>query len=125
MTQFGGARTIVAGGIPSPGPMQATGITRGAEIEFINALDDDFSTASELNSRAASLLPNRADLHTYIVQASINHCDELQPKITEPLQFKYLPVASRVYYALANIYNFERLWQDAANALLVDQPSAC
>lgn len=47
-----GVKTIVAGGIPATGPMQAVGGTRGAATYSGAALDADLTTLSQLNVSA-------------------------------------------------------------------------
>ena len=40
-----GVRTVVAGGRPEPGPMQAVGGSRGAQVYDALALDEDIEFA--------------------------------------------------------------------------------
>ncbi len=53
-----GVRTVVAGGVPVTGPMQAAAGTRGAQPYGVFDLDGDIAQASEwLVDNAAAVLP--------------------------------------------------------------------
>ncbi|KAI9708473.1 MAG: hypothetical protein M1820_003934 [Bogoriella megaspora] len=123
MVHDAGARTIVVGGRPDPGPMQAASGTRGALLYTADDLDTDFQNAGSLNETADSALPP-LDTSFYVTYAGINLRDQVQPNDPTPLQFKYEAADCRIYYTLANVYNMSRLWRDAAQATW-DDSSLC
>ncbi|KAF2801731.1 uncharacterized protein BDZ99DRAFT_402885 [Mytilinidion resinicola] len=123
MTQAG-VRTVVAGGRPSAGPMQAASGNRGARAYSADAIDGDIEFASSINQTANSSLPQVRESGMYTIFAGINLRDQVRANDTTPLQFKYEAADCRIYYTLANIYNIERLWRDAAAATW-DDKSLC
>ena len=123
MTHDAGVRTVVAGGLPMMGPMQAVGLSRGAALESTDDLDDDIVFAQQLDPVATAALPNRTT--DFWVQAgAVNLRDQVRPNETEALQFKYLAADCRIFYTRDNFYNFSRLWRDAADAIWTD-PFKC
>ncbi|KAK1836465.1 hypothetical protein QBC39DRAFT_367282 [Podospora conica] len=129
MTRLG-VRTIVAGGRPSPGPMQAVSGSRGARQYSAHHLDVAFSKAINVSSAAAPALPEippdgtHRDTGMWTPFAGINLRDQIRRADDVPLQFRYEPADCRVYYTLRNIYNMTQLWRDVAAAAWVD-PSLC
>jgi hypothetical protein len=126
MSHQAGVRTIVVGGRPTIGPMQAVSGSRGARIYDASEIDDDFDFVSETinNTTAAALLPNRTDTGMWINTAGINIRDQVRENDTTPLQFKYEAADCRIYFTKANVFNMTRLWRDAAAAAF-DDPSLC
>ncbi|KAI9657704.1 MAG: hypothetical protein M1821_002880 [Bathelium mastoideum] len=120
MVHQAGAHTIVVGGRPETGPMQAASGTRGAQVYSADDLDDDFQFASSQNDTANSTLPPR-DLSFYVTYAGFNLRDQVRPNDSTPLQFKYEAADCRIYYNLANVYNMPQLWRDAAKATWEDR----
>ena len=123
MVHEAGARTIVVGGRPETGPMQAAGGTRGARVYSADDVDDDFQFASQVNETANSTLPPR-DLTFYVTYAGFNLRDQIRANDSTPLQFSYEAADCRIYYTLANVYNVSQLWRDAAHATW-DDTSLC
>jgi len=116
-----GVRTIVAGGRPEPGPMQAVSGSRGARVYEATELDDDFSFVSEfISNDTAAQLPSRLDTGMWITTAGINIRDQVRANDPTPLQFKYQAADCRIYYTLDNVFNMTRLWRDAAAATWTD-----
>lgn len=124
MTHQAGVRTVVVGGRPTAGPMQAASGTRGARVYSADALDSDFEFASSVNQTANSSLPQVRDSGMFTIYAGFNLRDQIRPNDTEPLQFKYEAADCRLYYTLANVYNMSQLWRDTARAIW-DDPSLC
>ncbi|KAI1502241.1 hypothetical protein F5X99DRAFT_427387 [Biscogniauxia marginata] len=124
MTHQAGVKTIVVGGNPTPGPMQAAGGSRGARLYSAYSLDDDIDAASTFNETAANQLPQIRDSGMFVSYASFNLRDQVRDKETIPLQFKYLAADCRIWYTLDNVYNVTTLWRDAARATW-DDPSLC
>ncbi|KAK1990787.1 peptidase S41 family protein [Colletotrichum falcatum] len=116
------ARTVVVGGAPSPGPMQATGGTRGARLYSSDILDEDLAWARERNETAASRLPAVRESGIFVNFAAFNLRDQLRRDDTAtPLQFRYVAADCRLYYTLDNVYNMTALWRDAALAAFEDE----
>lgn len=121
MTHDAGARTVTAGGLPLPGPIQAVAMNRGAAIAPLDSLDGNINFAASLS--ADPVLPNRTE-DTWVRSAGVNLRDQLRPNDSVPAQFKYQPADCRIYYTPASFYNFTNLWLDAANAAWTD-PARC
>lgn len=135
MTTQAGVRTVVVGGRPEPGPMQAAGGSRGAlaysgaqlDLDIQQALDDGPTPA------AAALLPpldnttGLRDSGMYLLTAALNLRDQVRSaNYTStsadgggvlPLQFAYEAADCRLYWTLDNALNMTRLWADAASAM--------
>lgn len=123
MTQAG-ARTVVAGGRPAKGPMQAASGTRGARSYDTYTLDSDMSFARSIDenieTNVNATLPETRDSAIFVKYAAFNLRDQIREADTTPLQFKYEAADCRIYYTLANIYNMTRLWYDVSTAAFVD-----
>ncbi|KZL85547.1 peptidase s41 family protein, partial [Colletotrichum incanum] len=116
------ARTIVVGGAPKPGPMQAVGGTRGARLYSSDLLDERFDWVRERNETAAARLPAVRDSGMFVNYAGFNLRDQLrEDDITTPLQFRYAAADCRLYYTLDNVYNMTALWRDVARAAFEDE----
>ncbi|KAF2132542.1 hypothetical protein P153DRAFT_166525 [Dothidotthia symphoricarpi CBS 119687] len=128
MMTHAGAKTIVAGGRPTTGPMQAASGNRGAALYSAFDLDDDFTFARSLDEPVTpatnATIPEIRDPGMYIKYASFNLRDQIRANETSPLQFKYEAADCRIYYTLANLYNITRLWYDAVDAAFTT-PSLC
>ncbi|GAB7350679.1 hypothetical protein MBLNU459_g1242t1 [Dothideomycetes sp. NU459] len=115
-----GVRTVAVGGRPSSGPMQAAAGTRGAAPYDAGSLDQDFAIASAISDDAAAALPVRNNSDFFYTFAGFNLRDQIRPNGTVPLQFLYDAANCRIYFTMANVYNYTRLWQDAASAIWND-----
>jgi hypothetical protein len=126
MSHQAGVRTVVVGGRPTTGPMQASSGSRGARVYDASQIDEDFTFVSETinNTIAAALLPNRSDTGMWVNAANINIRDQIRKDDLIPLQFKYEAADCRLYYTTANIFNMSRLWHDVATAVW-NNPSLC
>ncbi|WYZ35391.1 hypothetical protein EsH8_X_000038 [Colletotrichum jinshuiense] len=125
-TTQGGARTVVVGGAPKPGPMQAASGTRGMRMYSNNDLDIDISWMADLNETAKARVPaNRNDKGIYVNYAGFNLRDQLRADdLSTPLQFRYVAADCRLYFTLDNVYNMSALWHDVARAAFED-PGLC
>ncbi|KAL0934506.1 peptidase s41 family protein [Colletotrichum truncatum] len=121
-----GARTVVVGGAPKPGPMQAAAGTRGARVYSGDELDYDFEWIGEHNETAKAQFPaNRQDRGIFIKHAGFNLRDQLRADdISTPLQFRYAAADCRLYFTIDNVYNMTTLWHDVSRAAFQD-PSLC
>lgn len=134
MTQAG-VRTIVVGGRPDAGPMQAASGTRAAAMYTAAALDEDFVNATDFvtlngdyrpsNDSLALLSALPRETGMWVNSAGFSLRDQVRSADDpEPLQLKYQPADCRIYWTLDNVVNFTRLWSDAAAATW-DDPGRC
>ena len=124
MTHQAGAKTVVVGGRPQTGPMQAVSGSRGALEYSADELDEDISFAggdTVNNQTANATLPQVRDPGVFTNWAGFTLRDQIRENDNVPLQFKYLAAECRLYYTLANIYNMSQLWRDVATAAFDDQ----
>lgn len=127
MTKQRGVRTVVVGGRPEPGPMQAVGGSRGTAAYSSDELDMDIDTAVVLNDTTAALLPPRANLTDtgmVVYHVGINLRNQIEANATLPNQFRYIPADCRIYWTFSNYANYTRLWHDVHNAAYTD-PTLC
>ena len=119
-----GVRTVVAGGRPTTGPMQAASGTRGAAPYDANRLDENMDYASSLDTyskeQAVATIPDVHDSGIYYTYIGINIRDQVRADDTTPLQFKYEAADCRIYYTMKNLYNMTQLWHDVSTAAFVD-----
>jgi hypothetical protein len=112
-----GVKTVVAGGRPQTGPMQAASGNRGAAIYATTDLDDDIEGARLLDllvDEPVTSLPQVRDTGMNIQYATVNLRDQIRKDDKTPIQFKYEAADCRIFYTLANLYNTTRLWHDVA-----------
>jgi len=77
-----GVRTVVVGGRPETGPMQAPAGTRGALSYDSVSLDVDIGNAETINITTTSYLPDRAeDQAVWISTASFNMLDQVRSEL--------------------------------------------
>jgi hypothetical protein len=104
--------------------MQAAAGNRGASLYGANDLDDDILFARSIDefvdTNVNVSLPEDRDTGMYIKYAGINLRDQVRQDDDVPLQFKYEAADCRIYYTMANVYNFTRLWRDVAAAAFTD-----
>ena len=117
-----GVRTVVAGGRPEPGPMQAVGGSRGAESYDTVALDTDIEFAELVNASVADVLPDRT-LGNYLT-VSFNLKDAVRQGEDLPLQFNYEAATCRIFYTTRTVYNYLNLWNYVVDAIWRN-PSLC
>jgi hypothetical protein len=136
MSHQAGVRTIVVGGQPTKGPMQAASGSRGATSYSAYEIDNDIERITQpstdpdavdptlYNETARAQLPNRTDSGVWVKYASINLRNEVREGDATPLQFRYLAADCRIYYTVKNVYNMTQLWHDAVTATW-SNPSLC
>ena len=127
MVHQANVRTVTVGGIPRSGPMQAASGTRGARAYSGDELDYDILWAQSTNVNNASAnasLPRLDDGYrdsgVFQLFTGVNLRDQVRRDDPDPLQFRYQAADCRLYYTLANVYNFTQLWHDAAAAMWTD-----
>ncbi|MCJ1473175.1 hypothetical protein MMC13_001826 [Lambiella insularis] len=122
-----GVQTVVVGGRPNYGPMQAPAGTRGAQdytfSPYDGDLDTDIAFANSINATSAASFPDQSE-DVLITFASLNLRDQIRRNETIPLQFVYEAANCRIYYTLLNAYNYTALWHSAAAAIW-STPSLC
>ncbi|RDL33310.1 Uncharacterized protein BP5553_08749 [Venustampulla echinocandica] len=124
-----GVRTVVAGGLPVYGPMQAPGLTRGARSYGMDILDANIDYAEALleweKDPNPFFLPNRTEaLDVFVLAGSINLRDQVRKGEDIPLQFVYEAADCRIFYTPRTVFNYTALWQYAADAIWTN-PSLC
>jgi hypothetical protein len=107
-------RSIVVGGVPTPGPMQAASGSRGARSDSSETLDGLFSTVLELNLGAA--VPRGRDPGMSLISASLTLRDQMRKGNPTPLQYTYVAADCRLYFTLDNVFNMTSLWHDVSEA---------
>jgi Peptidase family S41 len=116
MQHDGGVRSVVVGGQPSTGPMQARSGSRGAEFYTIDDLDPDFQVAGQINATAGALLPPRTE-DVWIHYMGINIKDQIGEGEDTPLHFLYSAADCRIFSTPETFWNFTNLWKYAASAI--------
>ncbi len=123
-----GVRSVVVGGEPKTGPMQAVSGSRAAAAYSTDALDYDFGEGlSEMpvdRPDVSLKLPNRNDTGMWIQYAGFSIRHQVHENDFTPLQFMYQAADCRIYYTLDTIYNMTQLWRYTARAAW-DDPSLC
>lgn len=123
MQHDAGVKSVVVGGQPSNGPMQAPSGTRGAEFYSINDLDADFQVATDISATAGDLLPSRLE-DVFISYMGINIKDQIREGGDTPLQFLYWAADCRIFFTPETFWNMTNLWKYAAAALTTN-PEFC
>lgn len=118
-----GVRTVVAGGRPEIGPMQALAGSRGAQYYEAADLDIDIAFAEDINATVTPDLPNR-NIEFRIDVASFNLRDQVRRGENFPLQFAYEAADCRIFYTPQTFNNYTALWQYAADAIWTN-PKLC
>ena len=119
-----GVRTVVVGGQPSYGPMQAPAGNRGARSYTAGNLDEDFKLTKNIDATTEISLPAR-EPGIWIRYASLNLRDQIrEDQNAIPLQFVYEAADCRIFYTKDTYNNFTSLWSYAAEAIWTD-PSKC
>jgi hypothetical protein len=117
-----GVRSVVVGGLPEPGPMQAACGSRGAAAYTDEELFDDYDQAREADPVAGASLPQQpSDSVVQGMTIGFTIRDQIRPNTSIPNQMLYLPADCRLYWTFSNIYSLTQLWTDAYNAIYVDQ----
>ena len=111
-----GVRTVVVGGRPENGPMQAPSGSRGAQFYPTEDLDTNIQEAGTLDPSTETFLPNRT-VAQLISSARINLRDQIRQGGNVPLQFVYEAADCRISYTQQTFLNYTALWEYAANAI--------
>ncbi|KAL6720537.1 hypothetical protein ACLMJK_002461 [Lecanora helva] len=111
-----GVRTVVAGGRPELGPMQAVGGNRGAQSYTAVDIDEEIEVAEILNTSVTDVLPDRS-VGGYISFAEFNIKDAVRPGEQFPLQFAYEAATCRIFYTQHTVYNYLNLWNYVVDAI--------
>jgi hypothetical protein len=119
-----GVRTVVVGGQPSYGPMQAPSGNRGAAYYTSGDIDNNINYAESINTTTVNYLPTRTDNDFYVTRLGVNLRDQIRKSEYVPLQFVYEAANCRIFYTPQTIYNYTNLWNYAANAIY-SKPELC
>jgi hypothetical protein len=119
-----GVRTVVVGGQPSYGPMQAPSGNRGAAYYTSGDIDININYTESINTTTVDHLPIRTDNDFYITRLGVNLRDQIRKSEYVPLQFLYEAANCRIFYTPQTIYNYTNLWNYAANAIY-SKPELC
>ena len=100
---------------------------RGAAIYSADRIDYDLSLlpAFEVDNATLATVPQLTDAGyrdsgVFTAALGVNLRDQVRPNDMEPLQFKYEAADCRIFYSLANVFNYTRLWSDAVTAIFDD-----
>lgn len=118
-----GVRTVVAGGRPELGPVQAVGGNRGAQAYTALSIDEEIEVAEILNTSLTGVLPDRT-VGNFVNFAEFNIKDAVRPGETFPLQFAYEAATCRIFYTQHTVYNYLNLWNYVVDAIWRN-PSLC
>jgi hypothetical protein len=110
-----GVRSVAVGGSPSPGPMQAASGSRGATSYSGEQLWHDFVNTPGIAQDFVTPETGMSDVYTGFTLR-----DQVQRNETVPNQVQYMPANCRLYWTIANFYNYTRLWQDVHDAIFTD-----
>ncbi|KAL5348963.1 hypothetical protein ACLOAV_006388 [Pseudogymnoascus australis] len=119
MRRLGGVRTVVLGGRPAFGPMQAVGGTRGVLVEPWEAIEAsvaatlaDFGTAAQ-KKKWASYLPKQFPI-AMANPPSVNFRSGYHPGSDTPMQFLNESANCRMFYTPAMLTNVTHIWETVA-----------
>ncbi|KAE8333676.1 hypothetical protein BDV39DRAFT_211807 [Aspergillus sergii] len=120
-----GVQTVVIGGQPSYGPMQAPSGTRGATFYKAENMHRDIELARDIDKSTHVDLPNVMP-EFFITTATVNLRDQVRHTdiSATPLQFLYEPADCRIFLVPKSWYNYTNLWKYAANAIW-QNPALC
>jgi len=113
-------RVVVAGGRPSTGPMQSSGLSRGALSYDAGTLDSDIAFAQYLLENTTDINRNafyNTTTDMWVTYAQLNLRDQVRQGDAIPLQFAYDAADCRIFYTPQTFYNYTNLWKYAANAI--------
>jgi hypothetical protein len=116
-------RTVVAGGRPTYGPMQAPSGTRGAVAYNSYSLDDDMTFAGWLDANSRTQLPDRFQ-DTWLTYAGFNLRDSVRKGSDVALQFVYEAADCRIFYTPETFNDYGNLWRRAVDAAW-NKPEYC
>ena len=115
-----GVKSVVVGGRPSYGPMQAPAGSRGARYYGLTEIDASVINVQTVETDAGlppdPALPNRLDQDIFIYAAGVNLRDQIREEETVPLQMQFEAADCRIFYTPSTFNNFTNLWTYAADA---------
>ncbi|KAF3048651.1 hypothetical protein E8E11_009174 [Didymella keratinophila] len=122
-----GVKTVVAGGRPTTGPMQAVGGNRGAVIYSADQIDfrllnnENYVDAATYASLPEITTTGFRDSGVYTATLAVNLRDQVRSNDSVSLQFKYEAADYRIFYTVSNVYNMSSLWRDTVTAAFDDE----
>ncbi|KAG4439022.1 hypothetical protein IFR05_005486 [Cadophora sp. M221] len=116
-----GVKSVVVGGLPKTGPMQAVAGTRGALRFRADVLAATINVTLLFNSSIyLSTLPSPGipPINVPLSGFAVNFRDQVREDAQEvPLQFIYEAADCRIFYTAEMLADYSVLWQKAADAL--------
>ena len=118
-----GVRSVVMGGLPEAGPMQAGSGTRGSQTFAYTDIDNTATSIRNVEtyllniSASPDLPPSYSDVRYSVRSGSINLRDQVRPDSEVPLQFIYEAADCRLFYTPPMLTDYTVLWTTAANAI--------
>ncbi|KAE8131478.1 hypothetical protein BDV38DRAFT_275888 [Aspergillus pseudotamarii] len=118
MHHVAGVQTVVIGGQPSYGPMQAPSGTRGAAVYKAENMRRDIELARDIDKSRHVDFPNLTPAFL-ITTATVNLRDQIRHTDTSatPLQYLYEAADCRIFLVPETWYNYANLWKYAADAI--------
>lgn len=122
MKSNAGVKSVVVGGRPETGPMQAVAGTRGSLVYDVASISQIIDETIQSNTsidvdQVPSVVPppfNLGDPSKY----SFNFRNQVRKDAQQvPLQFTYEAADCRIFYTAAMLADYTVLWQAAADAL--------
>jgi len=116
-----GVKSVVVGGLPEMGPMQAVAGTRGALRYGAGGIATVINATLLLNTSIdPSTLPSPfgPPINVPLSGIAVNFRDQVREDAQDvPLQFIYEAADCRIFYTAEMLTNYSVLWQRAADAL--------
>lgn len=119
MRRLGGVRSVVLGGRPGFGPMQAVGGTKGVLVEpwaaieaYVAATLADFGTAAQ-KKKWAGYLPEQFPI-ALANPPTVNFRSGYHPGSDTPMQFLNESANCRMFYTPAMLSNVTHIWEAVA-----------
>ncbi|KAL2758920.1 hypothetical protein ACRALDRAFT_1080546 [Sodiomyces alcalophilus JCM 7366] len=132
-----GIKTVVQGGRPQPGPMQAIGGVEGAQVFFFNDIQADAAAVLALDPEAGTRAGSDAlqvlmegyairRASNPLVAGAVNGKNAfMAADASTPLQFLWQPADCRVYYTWETLRDAEAAWRVAVDATWRDPQGIC
>ncbi|PYH89215.1 hypothetical protein BO71DRAFT_444721 [Aspergillus ellipticus CBS 707.79] len=121
---LGHVKSIVFGGRPHPGPMQAIGGSKGSQslgldgIVSIGQTAMQYAPTEEIRSRLDQAFPNYDRLPFSVSGTNLNFKSAYRPgEDVVPLQFVYEKADCRRFYTFENVVRPASIWVDAARTV--------
>lgn len=117
-----GVKSVVVGGRPEYGPMQAVSGIRGSQVYSAESMQEIFCTITSVNASTAPFFPSPYNydppINVDVESVEFNIRNQIRRSAPDvPLQFTYQAADCRIFYTAAMLADYSVLWQTAADAL--------